>query len=252
MKSLVPPAKLRIQVAEDYEDLSRQAAELILKEMRKQPGLLLCASAGGTPTRTYGLLAAKCAQQPQWFKKLRVLQIDEWGGLAPDNPATCQTDLCLKLLQPLQVIPKRYVGFRSDAPDPPGECQRIAQWLAVNGPIGVCILGLGTNGHVAMNEPADALNPHPHVAKLAKSSQYHPMLKDLRRKPRYGLTLGIGDILRSRKILLLVNGAHKRAALERVLEPRVTTRFPASFLWLHPDATVLCDRSAAPAPRTFA
>jgi galactosamine-6-phosphate isomerase len=97
-----------------------------------------------------------------------------------------------------------------------------------------------------MNEPADALNPQVHVATLARSSQQHPMLKELERKPCYGLTLGIGDILRSRKILLLVNGKHKAAALKRLLQPAVTNDFPASFLWLHSDAAVLCDRRAVP------
>jgi galactosamine-6-phosphate isomerase len=97
-----------------------------------------------------------------------------------------------------------------------------------------------------MNEPANHFVPHAHVAKLARSSIEHPLLKDLARKPRYGMTLGLGEILRSRKILLLASGASKRAVIQRLLEPRVTTRFPASFLWLHQDATVLCDRNAAP------
>ena len=71
------------------------------------------------------------------------------------------------------------------------------------------------------------------------------MLKGVKRKPRHGLTLGLGDILCSRKILLLVNGSHKAGAVQRLFESRVSTRFPASFLWLHPDTLVLSDRSAA-------
>ena len=95
-----------------------------------------------------------------------------------------------------------------------------------------------------MNEPGDALIPHPHVSRLARASVLHPMLKHLKHKPRYGLTLGMGDIFRSRKILLLVSGVRKRAALKRLRIPRVSARFPGSFLWLHPDAMVLCDREA--------
>ncbi len=72
------------------------------------------------------------------------------------------------------------------------------------------------------------------------------MLKQLHVKPRYGMTLGLADILQSRKLLLLVSGAHKRTALAKLLRTQVNPRFPASFLWLHPDATVLCDRAAAP------
>jgi 6-phosphogluconolactonase/glucosamine-6-phosphate isomerase/deaminase len=70
------------------------------------------------------------------------------------------------------------------------------------------------------------------------------MLKSLKEKPRYGLTLGLGDILRSRKILLVVSGKAKQAALKRLLEGPVSGRFPASFLWLHSDTTVICDREA--------
>src|SRR5205823_1153862 len=102
------------------------------------------------------------------------------------------------------------------------ECGRIARWLAANGPIDICILGLGRNGHIAMNEPAQAMTPHAHVAKLTCVSQKHSLLRRLKKKPRCGLTLGMADILRSRKILLLVSGRHKRAALKKLLSPRIT------------------------------
>ena len=75
----------------------------------------------------------------------------------------------------------------------------------------------------------------------------HTMLKGLSSPPHRGLTLGLGEVLRSRSILLLVSGAAKRQALGQALEGRITTRCPASFLWLHPDVTVICDREAAPA-----
>lgn len=225
--------------------MSHEAADFICAELKQRPDLLLCASAGGTPTRAYELLAARYARDPGLFKQMRVLQIDEWCGLAPGNPATCHADLQTKLLGPLHITPDRYKGFRTDAPKPETECGLIARWLAAHGPIDICILGLGVNGHVAMNEPATTLTPHAHVAALARSSRQHVLLKTLAKKPRYGLTLGMGDIFRSRRILLLVNGKRKCPALSRLMKPGITARFPASFLWLHPDATVLCDQEAA-------
>ena len=242
---------MRTIEAEDYEALSRRTADIIVAELKRKPDLLLCASAGSTPTGAYNRLAARHARQPGLFQRLRVLQIDEWGGLERGNPACCEMDLERKLLRPLRIGPNRHIGFVTDAADPEHECARIARWLEANGPIDLCILGLGTNGHVAMIEPAQTITPRSHVAKLAKSSLKHPLLIDMKPKPRYGLTLGLGDILRSRRIILLVNGAHKRASLARLLQPRITTRFPASFLWLHPAVTVLYDRDAAgslPAP----
>ena len=236
---------LRMQVLDSYEAMSRAAEDIIYKELKRQPDLLICVSAGATPTRTYELLAARHGRQPKLFNRLRVLQIDEWGGLTPGDPATCAADLHTKVLEPLGIPRGRFMGFQTDAADPPVESGRVARWLAANGPIDVCILGLGTNGHVAMNEPADALLPQAHVATLAVSSRRHGMLKDLAKKPRYGLTLGMADILNSQKVLLLVNGKRKCPAVRRLMKSEVTPRFPASFLWLHPDATVLCDREAA-------
>jgi len=239
---------LRIQVLDSYEAMSRAAADFIRRELKQQPNLLLCVSAGATPTRAYELLADRYRRQPKPFARLRLLQIDEWGGLVRGDPATCAADLRTKLLEPLGITRGRFTGFRTDATDPEAECRRIARWLAANGPIDICLLGLGTNGHAAMNEPAEVITPYVHVAALAASSRKHGMLKSLARKPRYGLTLGMADILRSRRILLLVSGNPKRPALRRLTKPEVTTHYPASFLWLHPDATVLCDREAAGDP----
>ena len=237
----------RFRVARTYDAMSQEAAAFICRELEQRPDLLLCVAAGGTPTGVYQLLAARYTREPELFEQLRVLQVDEWCGLAPGSPATCHADLRTKLLGPLCIPPGRYRGFRTDAPAPEAECGRVERWLAAHGPIDICILGLGGNGHVAMNEPAAAMTPHAHVVELTQNSRRHALLKPLAKKPRYGLTLGMGDILRSRRILLLVNGKQKRRALHRLMKPGITTRFPASFLWLHPDTTVLCDREAVAA-----
>jgi galactosamine-6-phosphate isomerase len=237
--------KLNIHIAADYEAMSRRAEEVIASELKHQPDLLVCASAGGSPTGTYQHLGLRYKKQPELFRKLRILQIDEWAGLPHRSPASCETDLRVKLLEPLHIGKGKFFGFDSGARSLVSECTRMEEWLSKNGPIDICILGLGRNGHVAMNEPASAFTPGPHVAKLTRTSQRHPLLQHLAKKPRHGLTLGMGNILQSRKILLLVNGSHKRAALKRLMQKRVSTRFPASFLWLHPDATVVCERKAA-------
>lgn len=235
---------MHIQIAKDYSAMSARAGDFIVSELKERPDLLLCASAGGTPTEPYAQLAARYARQPQLFKKMRVVQIDEWVGPAPTHPATCRYDLQTKLLTPLSIEPSRFRGYKSDAFDPHRECKTMSEWLAKNGPIDICILGLGLNGHIAMNEPADALVSHVHVSKLTPQSQKHAMLATLKRKPSRGLSLGMADILSSRIILLLVNGPKKRAILRRTLESKVTTRLPASFLHLHPNVIVFCDRAA--------
>ena len=234
----------RLLVAPNDDTMSRRAAAFIEAELKSKPNLLLCASAGGTPTGTYRRLAARHAKDPKLFRHLRVLQIDEWGGLPARHAASCRSDIESKLLRPLGIGADRFAGFKGDAANPRRECERIARWLAENGPIDICLLGLGLNGHIAMNEPANEFVLHAHVAKLARTSLNHGMLKDLRKKPRYGFTLGMGDILHSRKILLIVSGRSKRAVLRHLLERKVTSRFPASFVWLHPDPTIICDQEA--------
>jgi galactosamine-6-phosphate isomerase len=121
----------------------------------------------------------------------------------------------------------------------------MAAWLAAHGPIDLNILGLGRNGHLGFNEPAAALQAGPHIARLSRASLRHSMIGNTHGRVRYGLTLGMGDLLRSREIVLLVNGPHKAAQLHRLLTGHVTPRFPASFLRLHPALTIFCDRAAA-------
>jgi putative deaminase/isomerase len=236
---------MHIQIAKNYSEMSAQAADFIVAELKQRSNLLLCASAGGTPTGPYEQLAVRYARRPHLFKRMRVVQIDEWVGPAPTHPATCRYDLQTKLLSPLHIDRSRFRGFKSDCAAPQLESNRMSQWLAKNGPIDICILGLGLNGHIAMNEPGDELIPHAHVSKLTPQSQTHAMLATLKRKPNRGLTLGMADILASRIILLLVNGPKKRSILKRTLASRVTTRLPASFLHLHPNVLVFCDRAAA-------
>jgi galactosamine-6-phosphate isomerase len=239
---------LRFIVCDGREALARRAAAAVLDAIRARPDLLLCATSGSTPTRAYDLLALRGREEPRLFERVRLLKLDEWVGLPMDDPSTCEAYLREHLLDPLGIPSERYVGFRGDAIAPEAECEHIAGVLAEQGPIDLCILGLGVNGHLGLNEPGPELHPGPHVTALSRASLDHPMLRRARGQVRQGVTLGMGDILRSRKVLLLVSGAHKREAMQRLREPRVSTAFPASLLWLHADATCLCDNEAVAAP----
>jgi galactosamine-6-phosphate isomerase len=234
-----------LNVAADHEAMSRLAATLIGDELQANPRMLLGVATGSTPTRTYEILACVAAREPERFEEIRLLKADEWGGLAADDPATCEAYLQASLLRPLAVATDRYIGWESDPDDPAGECRRIGDWLRDNGPIDLCVLGLGRNGHLAFNEPSESLTFGPHIAKLSEESLRHPMLGSARSGPRYGLTIGIGDIMRSRKVLLLVSGEQKAAQLRRLMNCGITTLFPASVLALHPRLTILCDAAAA-------
>jgi galactosamine-6-phosphate isomerase len=237
-------AGIRFEVAEDTEELGVRAAEFLAAEFRRRPELLLCAATGDTPTRCYGRLAEMAAREAGLASRLRVIKLDEWGGLAMDDSATCEAYLKRHLIGPLKVARERYIGFQSDAVDPEAECRRVRGQLLETGPIDVCVLGIGANGHLALNEPGEFLEPFAHVAKLSGASIVHPMLRNARGPVHYGLTLGMAEIMASRRVLFLVSGAHKREPMRRFLERRIAADFPASFLWMHPAVTCLCDRAA--------
>jgi len=234
-----------LQVCDDLESLSRNAAKRVFSALTQKPNLLLCPASGFTPLRTYELLAEYAAEHRDPFRSLCLVQLDEWGGLAPDDPGTCAAQIKTLVQAPLGVSADRYFGFSGNAADPTAECDRMRRLLASEGPIDLCVLGLGMNGHLAMNEPAPFLQAEAHVASLTESTLRHPMLADSKSKPVFGLTLGMAEILTSREILLLVSGAAKREPLIRLLRREITTNFPASFLWLHPNWTLLCDRDSA-------
>jgi galactosamine-6-phosphate isomerase len=232
----------------DYEAMSRRAAVFVERAVRKEPELLLCLATGSSPTRMYQVLGETSAKEPSLFSRATVIKLDEWGGLPPEHPATCETYLRRHVLAPLGVTVDRYVGFRADARDPRAECERVAAALGGRR-IGLSVLGLGVNGHLGFNEPGDALHAHAHVASLSAESQAHPMVRETGAVVSFGLTLGMADLLHSRRVLLLVNGPHKREPLRRLLSGEITTRFPASLLWLHPDVTCVFDEAAAGAAK---
>ena len=232
---------MRVIVLPDREALDREAAALIRGAAEARPDLLICLASGGTPTGTYALLAS----EPECLAHARFLQLDEWAGLGADDPASCAAYLEQTVRGPLAVPPERWIGIQGDAPDADAECRRVAAALEDAGPIDLCILGLGLNGHLGLNEPAESFAPFCHVATLSAQSRGHPMLAETGGAVRQGLTLGLGDILRARQVLLLVSGAAKQAPMARLAKRRVTPQLPASFLWLHGNAVCLCDEDAA-------
>ena len=242
------PCPFRIVPSRDHETLSRAAADAILDLIRRQPDALLILATGQSPARTYEILAAHGRSEPALFKAVRILKLDEWGGLAMDDPGTCETYLRRLLIDPLGIGPDRFVGYHSQPASPEEECARIREWLSEEGPADACILGVGLNGHLGLNEPAESLTLWPHRTELAAESRQHGMLRDARDTPSFGLTLGLADILNSNEILVLISGATKRTQLDRLLRPDISSHFPASMLWLHRRVTLFVDAQAAQPP----
>jgi galactosamine-6-phosphate isomerase len=225
---------MNIRYFKDYEALSFAAAQMVHASIQARPNLLLCAATGHSPTGLYLQLQKYHAERSDDFRELRVLKLDEWGGLSAEHPATCEYYLQQHLIQPLGISDARYHGFDANTKDPEAECKRVQHELETIGPIDICVLGMGKNGHLGLNEPAEQLTNHCHVAELASTTLNHSMVASLEDKPTYGLTLGMKDILAARHVILLVTGAGKEEATQELMSGRITNQYPATHLWAHP------------------
>lgn len=225
---------MNISSFDSYEAMGEEAARLVLEVLDQKGKASLCVATGSSPLGTYRALVGAHKREPQRFAGLHLIKLDEWEGLPKGHPASCEHYLREELLGPLGIPPQRYLGFDPTPGDPKEECERIQRELDERPPIDLCILGLGKNGHIGMNEPAPALQPHCHLAQLSQTSQNHGMIRDLDPRPQLGMTLGMGNILTAKRILLLVHGPGKGAAMAALREKKVATDLPASFLWLHP------------------
>ena len=234
---------MRIIECEDEEHLGARAAAVILAELAAKPDLLLCAATGRSPGGAYRALVEAGRTEPGRFSRLRIVTLDAWGGVPGTAAGSSQHYLRTRLLEPLGIPPDRFLAFDATAEDPAAECERIRKELERRGPIDLCVLGLGTNGHVGFNEPGPSLIPHCHAVRLSEATLGHAMVRSMDRAPTFGLTLGMREILGARRILLLVTGDGKRDVTTSLKSATVTPALPASFLWLHDHVDCLIDRA---------
>ncbi len=224
-----------------YEEMCHAAAECVLEVVRRKPDSVICVATGASPIGVYAVLA----EHREELAHIRVVKLDEWGGLPMDDPSTCEVYIQKHILTPWGVTRDRYEGFVSDAPDPALECARVRQRIRELGGLDIAILGMGADGHVGLNYPADTLTALAHPT--GASTLRHAMLEAAQGIPTHGLTLGMGEILVARRIILVVNGSGKAEAVARLATGELTTRFPASLMWLHQEVSYFVDREAAQA-----
>ena len=235
---------MRITSCENYQEMSILAADLVQEEVLKKPGLLFCAATGSSPAGLYEEMGARLRLRPGLFDGMRIIKLDEWGGVPAYHPVTCEYFIRKRLLEPLSIPEERYHSFHSDPEDPELECRVIRSTLQEEGPIDLCILGLGKNGHLGLNEPDTQLEPYCHVAQLSELSLEHKMISSMEIKPSFGITLGMEEILAARKIIFLITGKGKKDVMQKLMEKEVHPELPASFLWEHPRVDCLMDLSS--------
>jgi len=210
-----------------------------LRFLDQEPGARLCLPTGNTPRPVYRSFVGRGGD----LSRTTVFLLDEFG-LPPGDRARCDSMLERDLLSRL---PRRSLSFSSwdtEAADVDAECLRFESAVS-NGGLDLTMLGIGANGHLALNEPgSEAASParvvalHPETIEAADRYALGP-------PPTWGMTLGLGSILASRRIWLLVDGRHKAEILRSAIHGPVGSDVPASFLQDHADVTVLADEAAA-------
>jgi galactosamine-6-phosphate isomerase len=225
--------------SKDYNILSEEAAQILTDCVKNKPDALICIATGSSPTGAYKIFAKKIKEENIDVRKLRIIKLDEWLGVAPNDSSTCESYIMENIIKPLKIDKQRYIGFVSDAKDPLEECKRIDDFLDKNGPIDLCVLGLGKNGHLGLNEPAEYLSTYSHTTELDEKTKTHSMLDKTEQSVTQGITLGLAQLLASKQILFLVTGAGKAEAFDQFKEGKVCTNLPASMLWLHPNTTCI-------------
>ncbi len=235
---------MNINYFDDYSSMSNAASNLILEDIKMKPDLFICVPTGGSPTGLYANLAKEFISNSRLFDKINILKLDEWGGIPMNDPNTCHSYLLKYVLEPLKIDNSRYIGFENTANSLEDECLRVQLAIDSKGPIDICILGLGKNGHLGLNEPSAFLHKDCHIAKLTESTMAHSMAQAMHGKPTFGMTLGIGSIMQSKKILMLITGKDKQESIKQLLHGEISTMLPASFLWLHSNVECLIDRSS--------
>ncbi len=218
--------------------MGKRAATIVIEEIGKNPELLLCCAAGSSPATLYNQLVKHAIANTLLFKKMRIIMLDEWLGVN-NTDTSCDTYIRNELITPLSISENRYISFNTSTENPTDECKRIQSELKAKGPIDICILGLGKNGHLGFNEPGTFLQANCHLAPLTLESLQHNMIADTVAKPTYGITLGMEDILASKRIVLIVSGKSKNEAKQKLLSAKISTQCPASFLWLHKNVDCL-------------
>ena len=227
-------------VCKNYEELSKCGADIIAEQIKAKPDSILGLATGSTPIGLY-----KCLREmPLDFSNISSFNLDEYYPISKENDQSYCYFMKDNLFNHIQV--KSTDIPNGEASDAEAECRRYDEAIEQAGGIDLQLLGLGVNGHIGFNEPADALSVGTHAVDLTESTieanaRFFANKEDV---PRRALTLGLGGIMRAKKILVLASGKNKAEVVRKMFSGEVTTDVPASLLQLHSDVTVIVDEDA--------
>lgn len=237
---------MKIVKTKNYEEMSRSAARILAAQIIVKPDCVLGLATGSSPVGLYKHLVAQYEQGDLDFSKVTSINLDEYKGLAPDHEQSYRKFMNTHLFDHVNIdLSRTFVPNGMEA-DSEKACSSYDSRIEAEGGIDLQLLGLGNNGHIGFNEPAEAFATGTHCVELTQSTieankRFFASEEDV---PRYAYTMGIRNIMQARKILMIVSGKAKAQALRDAVCGPVTPKMPASILQLHKDVTIVADEEA--------
>ena len=238
---------MEVIVLSTAADVARIAATQIASLVSARPEATIGLATGSSPQGVYADLGRRVDTGEVSFARARGFALDEYVGLAAEDPQSYRTTIDRDVVRPLGFDPARVQGPDGTATDLEAAAETYEAAIATAGGIDVQILGIGANGHIGFNEPTSSFASRTRVKTLAPqtrtdNARFFPEGQEV---PMHCLTQGLGTILDARRLLLVAQGAGKAAAIAAAVEGPLTAFVPGSALQLHRHATVIVDEAAA-------
>lgn len=237
---------MKILVEKDYEALSKVAGDIFINAVKDKPDIVLGLATGSTPIGMYKEMI-KAHNDGLDFSKVKTFNLDEYVGLSNEHPSSYGYFMNNELFNHININKTNCHIPNGKSEDMKEYCKRYDEMIVEAGGIDIQVLGIGQNGHIAFNEPSDELSVGTNIANLTENtievnSRFFDSIEEV---PTTAITMGMGSILKAKKIILLASGKNKAPVIKRLLnDNKVTTQLPVSFLLLHPDVTVIVDEEA--------
>lgn len=233
-------------IARDYDDLSRKAADIIAAELQRDLHCRLGLATGSTPIGLYAELVHDVEEGLISFAHALSFNLDEYRGVEPDHPQSYRYFMNKHLFDLVDIDHARTFVPEGSNPDERIVCAAYEEEISQAGGIDIQLLGIGHNGHIGFNEPSDSFPVSTHLVNLAKrtieaNSRLFDSIDDV---PRQAYTMGIGTIMKAKRVLLVASGEDKAEIVYKSFFGPVIPQVPASALQLHPHVTVLLDEAA--------
>lgn len=238
---------MNILVYENEAQISQASGVLIAAQVINNPSCVLGLATGSTALTPYRTMISLYESGAVSFRDVTSFNLDEYCKLDPADKNSYRSFMNDNLFSHIDIDTGRTNFLDGNAADPAAECQAYEAKIAAAGGIDIQLLGIGSNGHIAFNEPADDFCGISHQVALKESTiqDNARFFNSIDEVPTHALTMGIGSIMRAKKVLIIALGENKAKAVQAMVEGEVTPNCPASILQLHPDVTVMVDKAAA-------